>query len=71
MVFHEYADNSKRRSKIHLFWENSQKHKGEMKKSLARAMAIIKMSPDVSSAAWDHIEESRYGIGNGMLIFVQ
>lgn len=67
VVFHEYADHSKRRSKIHMFWENSAKHQGEGKKSLARATSIIHMAPDIDPASWDHTEEQRYGLGTGKL----
>jgi hypothetical protein len=48
-----------------MFWENGQKHQGEAKKSLARAMSIIKMAPDISPDAWDHSEEEKYGLGKG------
>jgi [Skp1-protein]-hydroxyproline N-acetylglucosaminyltransferase len=65
VVFHEYADNSKRRSKIHMFWENGGKHQGEAGRSLARAMAIIGMAPDMDPASYDHTEEGRYGLGKG------
>ncbi|CAM9100166.1 unnamed protein product, partial [Ectocarpus fasciculatus] len=64
VVFHEYADNSKRRSKIHMFWENGQKHQGAARKSLARAMSIIKMAPDIDPSSYDHTEMERYGLGN-------
>lgn len=66
VVFHEYADNSKRRSKIHMFWENGQKHQGAARKSLARAMSIIKMAPDIDPSSYDHTEMERYGLGNGI-----
>ena len=69
VVFHEYADHSARRSKIHLFWENSEKHKGEARKSLARAMTVIKMSPDIDDKAYDHTDLDRYGLGTGERIF--
>ena len=65
MVFHEYAERSSRRKKIHMFWENSPKHAGEGKKSLKRSMALIKMAPDIPDTDWDHVEEERYGIGKG------
>ena len=68
-MFHEYADHSARRSKIHLFWENSEKHKGEARKSLARAMSVIKMSPDIDDKAYDHTEIDRYGLGTGISLF--
>lgn len=64
VVFHEYATKSSRRSKIHMFWENSPKHKGEGVKSLKRLMSIIKMARDIPDAEWDHSEQNRYGIGN-------
>eukprot|EP01036_Dinobryon_divergens_P045489 gene45489-60782_t len=63
VVFHEYAEKSDRRKKVPMFWENSQKHRGEAKKSLARSMSIIRMSPDIDPSAWDHREEKKYGIG--------
>jgi len=64
VVFHEYAERSSRRKKIHMFWENSPKHQGEGKKSLMRSMAIIKMAPDIADSEWDHTEIDRYGVGN-------
>eukprot|EP00607_Mallomonas_marina_P008436 CAMPEP_0182424558 /NCGR_PEP_ID=MMETSP1167-20130531/10760_1 /TAXON_ID=2988 /ORGANISM="Mallomonas Sp, Strain CCMP3275" /LENGTH=563 /DNA_ID=CAMNT_0024604443 /DNA_START=430 /DNA_END=2121 /DNA_ORIENTATION=+ len=63
VVFHEYAVKSKRRNKVPMFWENSQKHVGEGKKSLSRSMSIIKMAPDIDPDSWDHREEQKYGIG--------
>ena len=63
VVFHEYAERSKRRKKVKLFWENSGKHKGEGQKSLKRSMAIIGMAPDIDPALWNHEEEGRYGLG--------
>jgi hypothetical protein len=48
-----------------MFWENSAKHQGEGKKSLARATSIIHMAPDIDPASWDHSEEQRYGLGSG------
>lgn len=64
VVFHEYAERSDRRKKIHMFWENSPKHLGEGKTSMSRSMAIIKMSPDIPDDQWNHAEEDKYGIGN-------
>jgi hypothetical protein len=49
-----------------MFWENSPKHQGEAISSLARSMAIIKMSPDIPDDKWNHIDEQKYGIGKGM-----
>jgi hypothetical protein len=63
VVFHEYAERSKRRKKVALFWENSQKHKGEAQKSLKRSMALIDMAPDIPADAWNHDEVDRYGLG--------
>ena len=48
-----------------MFWENSEMHKGEGQKSLARSMSIIKMSPDIDPKVWDHRDEQKYGIGKG------
>ena len=48
-----------------MFWENGQKHQGEAKKSLARAMSIIGMAPDIDPVSYDHTEETRYGLGKG------
>ena len=67
VVFHEYAERSSRRKKIHMFWENSPKHAGAGKQSLKRSMSIIKMAPDIPDGDWDHTEEDRYGIGTGVL----
>lgn len=71
MVFHEYATKSGRRKKIHMFWENSPKHKGEGVKSLKRSMAIIRMARDIPDDAWDHSEQNRYGIGKGSSVCVE
>ncbi len=48
-----------------MFWENSEKHKGEGVKALKRSMSIIKMAPDIPDEAWDHTEVEKYGIGSG------
>jgi hypothetical protein len=64
VVFHEYAEKSKRRKKIPMFWENSKEHKGEGQKSLKRSTSIIGMAPDIDPNSWDHTEEKRYGLGN-------
>ena len=45
--------------------ENSQAHKGEAKKSLSRATALIGMAPDLDPASYDHSEMERYGVGKG------
>eukprot|EP01042_Synura_sphagnicola_P007995 gene7995-10236_t len=63
VVFHEYAERNPRRKKVPMFWENSDKHRGEGQRSLARSMSIIKMSPDIQADAWDHTDEDRYGLG--------
>jgi hypothetical protein len=62
VVFHEYAVKSKRRTKVHMFWENT-KHAGEGKKSLLRATSVIHLAEDIDAASWDHSELDRYGIG--------
>eukprot|EP01033_Poteriospumella_lacustris_P021357 gene21357-15837_t len=63
VVFHEYAVKSKRRHKVHMFWENT-KFAGTGQKSLKRATSIIGMAPDIDPASWDHEEMDRYGLGN-------
>ncbi|CAM9091058.1 unnamed protein product, partial [Ectocarpus fasciculatus] len=63
VVFHEYAVKSTRRKKVHMYWENSNRHVGEAKKSLARGMSIVKMAPDIADREWDHSEMDRYGVG--------
>ena len=68
VVFHEYAERNPRRKKVPMFWENSQKHRGEGQRSLARSMSIIKMAPDIDPSAWDHTEEEKYGLGTGLLV---
>ena len=70
VVFHEYAEKSNRRKKIHMFWENSEKHKGEGQKSLKRSMAIIGMAPDLDPSTWDHAEMNRYGLGRGRALLL-
>jgi hypothetical protein len=62
VVFHEYAERSMRRKKIHMFWENTG-HKGEGQRSLKRATSVIGMAPDVDPASWDHSEIDKYGLG--------
>jgi hypothetical protein len=64
VVFHEYAENSSRRKKIPMFWENSQAHKGEGQKSLRRATAVIGMAPDLDPTTYNHEELDRYGVGS-------
>ena len=49
-----------------MFWENGQKHQGAARKSLMRAMSIIKMAPDIDPNSYDHTEEERYGLGKGV-----
>lgn len=63
VVFHEYAEASARREKVPTFWENSELHVGEAERSLKRSMSIIKLTPGVSAAEWDHTEDQRYGLG--------
>ncbi|KAJ1424397.1 GlcNAc-domain-containing protein [Ochromonadaceae sp. CCMP2298] len=62
VVFHEYASMSKRRKKVHMFWENTG-HVGMGAKSLKRATAIIGMAPGIPEDAWDHSEMEKYGLG--------
>jgi hypothetical protein len=64
VVFHEYAERSSRRKKIHMFWENSPTHKGEGQRSLKRSMAVIGMARGkLDPKAWDHSEIDKYGLG--------
>lgn len=46
-----------------MFWDNGNKHIGEMGKSLRRATSIIHMALDVDPTTWDHSELERYGLG--------
>eukprot|EP01038_Epipyxis_sp_PR26KG_P007065 gene7065-9644_t len=62
VVFHEYAEKSSRRKKIHMFWENSG-HAGEGVKSMKRNTAVIGMAPDLDPSTWDHRETDKYGLG--------
>ncbi len=65
VVFHEYAERSKRRKKIHMFWENSATHKGEGQRSLKRSMVVVGMARGhIDPNTWDHSEIDKYGIGN-------
>lgn len=68
VVFHEYAEKSKRRKTIHMFWENSNAHKGEGQKSLKRATHIVGMAPDLDPSSYDHTEEAKYGIGKWLTL---
>ena len=61
VVFHEYAVNSQRRHKVHMFWENSANY--DEKKSYKRGTAVIGMAPDLDPNEWDHSELDRYGVG--------
>jgi hypothetical protein len=62
VVFHEYAERSLRRKKIHMFWENTG-HRGEGQRSLRRATSVIGMATDIGSESWDHSEIDKYGLG--------
>ncbi len=64
VVFHEYAERSSRRKKIHMFWENSPAHKGEGQKSLKRSMVVVGMARGtIDPESWDHSEIDKYGLG--------
>ena len=63
VVFHEYAEKSDRRKKIHMFWEHSEAHKGEGQKSLKRSMSVVRMSLDIPDDQYDHSDISKYGLG--------
>ena len=63
VVFHEYAEKSSRRKKIHMFWENSNAHVGEGQRSLRRGTAVIGMAPDIDPSTYDHSELDKYGLG--------
>jgi len=62
VVFHEYAVNSKRRHKVHMFWENAGGSFDE-RKSYKRGTAVIGMAPGLDPKEWDHSELDRYGVG--------
>ena len=49
-----------------LYREHSDAHKGEAKKSLLRATALIGMAPDIDPSTYDHSETDRYGTGKGI-----
>lgn len=66
VVFHEYAERSLRRKKVHMFWENN-KHAGEGVKSLRRAVSVVGLAHDIDPSTWDHSELDKYGLGTGML----
>lgn len=64
VVFHEYAERSSRRKKIHMFWENSPTHRGEGQRSLKRSMVVIGMARGtIDPHSWDHSEIDKYGLG--------
>ena len=64
VVFHEYAERSSRRKKVHMFWEHSEAHKGEGQKALRRSMAVVRMALDIEEDTYDHTETDKYGLGN-------
>jgi len=63
VVFHEYAERSSRRKKVHMFWEHSDAHKGEGQKALRRSMAVVRMALDIEADTYDHSETDKYGLG--------
>ena len=60
VVFHEYAQNSKRRATVPKFWESNRKN-GDGVKSLKRLTALIGMAPDVLD--YDTKDADIYGLG--------
>jgi len=65
VCFHHYAvgENSKKRNKVHHFWENSNKYAGTGKKAMQRLLGIVRMNPEVPVTEWDHADEQTYGLG--------
>ena len=69
--FHYYAarDNTGKRKKVNLFWENSSSFgNGNIRKiekgGMKRLNGIIHMNhPSIPEDSWIHIDEKKYGIG--------
>lgn len=63
VVFHEYAQNSKRRHNLHFFWENRNRAAGDGQKSLKRLTGLIGMAPNIADD-YDKTEAEKYGLGD-------
>lgn len=61
VVFHEYAQKSSRRHKVHFFWENKGRSNADSMASLKRLTALIGMAPDVVD--FDSTDADKYGLG--------
>ncbi|KAJ8601587.1 hypothetical protein CTAYLR_010138 [Chrysophaeum taylorii] len=61
VVFHEYAQKSARRHKVHLFFEQQQQQHDTAAESLKRLTALIGMAPDVRD--YDATDAQKYGLG--------
>lgn len=61
VVFHEYAANSARRHKVHMFWEQASQKRQVGSQSLKRLTALIGMAPDILD--YDKTESEKYGLG--------
>jgi len=60
VAFHPYN----RKSKPHMFWENTARHKGEGMRSAIRVQALIEMAPNPAAlAGYDSTDAARYGLG--------
>ena len=63
VCFHMYAikENSAKRHKVKLFWENAPRYTGVELKAMKRLNAIIGMTTD--DPDYDHSEQDKYGLG--------
>lgn len=64
VCFHMYAIgvNAEKRSKVKLFWENSNRYPGAAGRAMKRLNGIIGM-PNTPDEVYDHTEEFKYGLG--------
>jgi hypothetical protein len=64
VCFHMYAigENKEKRSKVKLFWENSNRYPGAAGRAMKRLNGIIGM-PNSPNEVFDHTEEFKYGLG--------
>lgn len=65
VCFHHYAigKNAQKRNKVPHYWENTNQYAGSGVKAMKRLLGIVHMNPEVKQEEWNHIEESKYGLG--------
>jgi len=67
VVFHYYNDKrrgkGKKQEKKHSFWENQDTFENVEVLAMRRLKGLIGTNPEIKPDQWNHIEESKYGIG--------